>query len=128
MSTTVTEILKATPSQLFESFGVYQVLDDELTDEVTSDPVNVEGAKAITLFVEGATGVTGGVVKLETAVNSAGPYFVAGSVTVNAASGFAVSLSGGDDGLPARFARARIETVISGGDAPSVDAYIVVRK
>lgn len=105
---------------------IAKVFNDESADETASDAVDIRNADKVTLFVESGAGVSGGVVKLETAVNENGPWFVAGSVTVNAAStGFAVSLGGGDDGIPAKYARARIETVISNG---TIDAYIAVQR
>lgn len=117
-------------SQVFsdhKEWSSYQVLDNQLADETTSDEVDVRNASAVTLFVETGSVVSGGVVKLETAATTSGPWFVAGSVTTSASNtGYAVTLSGGDDGLPARYARARIETVIAGGG--SVDAYIIIQR
>lgn len=105
---------------------MHKVLNDQSTDETTSDAVDIRNAKEVTLFVETGTGVNAGVVKLETAVNSSGPWFVAGSVTTSAAStGYADSIGGGDAGLPAKYARARIETAIGVG---TVDVYICVQR
>lgn len=104
----------------------YKLLNDQSVDETTSDSVNIQNASSVTLLVESGAGVSAGVVKLETAITAAGPYYVAGTVTTNAASAaFADTISEGEAGLPAKYARARIETVISGG---TVDVYIIVQK
>ena len=104
----------------------FKLLNDSSVDETASSEVDIRNAGEVTLFVETSAGVSGGVVKLETAITSGGPYFVAGSVTTSAAStGYADTIGGGDAGLPAKYARARIETVISGG---TIDAYILVQK
>lgn len=102
------------------------VLTAASTDERTSDAVDIRNAESVTLFVETSAGVNGGVVKLETAMTEDGPYFVAASVTTSAAStGYSANLSAGDDGLPAKYARARIETAIGVG---TVEVYIVVQR
>ena len=100
-----------------------KVLNDQSVDETVSDAVDIRNIDKLSLFVETGAGVSGGVVKLETAMNVDGPWFVAASITAAAAStGYAVSLGGDDDGIPAKYARARIETVISNG---TIDAYII---
>lgn len=107
----------------------YKLLNDVTDDETASDEVDITNAKSVTLFVESAAGVTGGVVKLDVSVTTGGPYFVAGSVTTNSASAaFADTIAEGEAGLPAKYARARIETVISGGASPSIEAYIIVQR
>ena len=104
----------------------YKVFNDESVDETASDDIDISNAKEVTLLVESGAGVSGGVVKLEVAAVAGGPYFVAGTVTTGAAStGYADTIGSGDAGLPANFARARIETAISGG---TVDAYIIVTR
>lgn len=109
-----------------KEWTLYKLLDNQSADETESDAIDITNADLVTLFVESGVGVSNGVVKLETAVQEDGPYFVAGTVTVNAASSaFADSIGGGDVGLPARYARARIETAITGG---TVDVYIVVQR
>ena len=106
------------------SWVKYKLLNDSANDEVTSDEVDISTAKSVTLFVETNGTVTGGVVQFQTAATTTGPYFAAGSVTTSAGStGYAVTLSGGDDGFPAHYARARIETSIAGGG--SIDAYLI---
>lgn len=103
-----------------------KVLNDASVDETTSDAVDIRNCSEVGLFVESSAGVNGGVVKLETAMNLDGPWFVAGSVTVaGASSAYADSLGSGEAGLPAKYARARIETVINGG---TVDVYIATQK
>lgn len=117
------EVQTLSGNRLWESS---KVLDDQSVDETASSAVNIQNASEVTLFVESGVGVSGGVVKLETAMSESGPWFVAGTVTTAAAStGYADTLGGGDAGMPAKFARARIETVISGG---TIDAYIVVQR
>lgn len=124
MSTTT--IVAPTPSAELNSFACYKVLAAQSVDETASDAVDISGATAVGLIVNSGAGVSGGVVKIETAVLSTGPWYVAGTVTTNAASSaFADSLGNGDSGFPALFARARIETVISGG---TIDAYITVAR
>jgi len=116
-------------SQVISNYGCwygYKLANDISVDETATDAVDVRNARSVTLFVESGAGVSNGVVKLETAMNLTGPWFVAGTVTTNAAStGFADTIGGGDAGLPARYARARIETVISGG---TIDVYIAVQQ
>lgn len=103
-----------------------KVFNDQSVDETASSAVNIQNASEVTLFVETNTGVSGGVVKLETAMSENGPWFVAGSVTAAAAStAYADTIGSGDAGLPAKYARARIETVIIGG---TIDAYIIVQR
>lgn len=109
-----------------KSWESYKVLDDASVDETASSPVEITNIDKLCLFVEAGVGVSGGVVKLETGMSVDGPWFVAGSITTAAAStGYAVTLGGDDDGIPAKYARARIETVISNG---TVDAYINLQR
>lgn len=104
----------------------YKLLAAQSVDETTSDAIDISGARAVNLVVVSGAGVSNGVVKIEVAMDSAGPFYVAGTVTTNAASSaFSDALGPGDNGFPALWARARIETVITGG---TVDAYIVVQK
>ena len=110
-----------------KEWELLKLLNDQSSDETTSDDVSIENADSVTLFVETAASTSGGVVQLQTAVTAGGPYFTAASITTSAASvGYAVTLAGGDDGMPARYARARIETAIAGGG--SIDAYLVIQK
>lgn len=105
---------------------LFKVLENASIDETASDAVDIRNCSAITLFVETSAGVSAGVVKLETAVNLAGPWFVAGSVSPAAGeTGYSDSPGNAAAGLPAKYARARIETVISGG---TINAYICTQK
>lgn len=103
-----------------------KLMNDASTDETTSDAVEIQNATSVTLLVETSTGVSSGVVKLEVGAVSTGPFYVAGTVTTNAASAaFCDTIAEGEAGLPAKYARARIETVIGGG---TVDVYLIIQK
>lgn len=115
-------------SRQSNEWSQFKVLDDTATDETTSSEVDIRGAKSVALHVEASAGVNGGVVKLEAAPRSGytGTWMEIGTVTTNAASKlFSVSADLTVDGLPARVARARVETAISSG---SVDIYITVQR
>lgn len=73
-----------------------------------------------TLQVNAATGVTGGVVKIYTSLDGLNWIASAASITTNAAGGFQAVLAA----TPARWVAAVITTIISGGGAPAVDAWI----
>lgn len=105
------------------------VLDDQSADETTSDEIDVRNVKAVTLAVETGAGVSGGVVTLEGAVRAGytGTWQSLGTVTAAAASQLYILTISHDDaqGLPLRVVRARISTVITGGN---VDVYIARQK
>lgn len=118
-------IVKTNTNNFLKEDTITEVLAAQSVDETTSDAVDVFGASAISLMAVSSAGVSNGVVKLETSIDGV-TYYVAGTVTTNAASSaFSDSLAAGDNGFPAIFARARIETVITGG---TVDVYIAVQK
>lgn len=116
------------------SFEIHLALDDEQTDETKSDSIDVREARGITLLVESAATVDGGVVTLEGAASSdySGTWVSLGSVTTSAGStAYACSVSASANpesnaaGLPMPYVRARISTAIS---TSTVDAYIIVLK
>lgn len=113
-------------SNINKENDVIKVLAAQSVDETASDEVNIAGATNISLMALSSAGVSNGVVKIETSMVAGGPYYVAGTVTTNAASSaFSDSVGPGDAGFPALYARARIETVITGG---TVDVYIAVQR
>src|SRR3990167_7133624 len=111
----------------------HKVYDDASVDETTSPAIDVRNARSVSLFVETGIGVSGGVVQLQVAMNTAGPWLLVDSITTSAAStAYQVVTSDALDGntnttvgLPAKYARSRIEAVISGG---TIDGYLVIQK
>jgi hypothetical protein len=105
---------------------LYKLFENVATDETKSDAIDVMGAESVTAVVEVAAGVTAGVVKLEGAVDEdyAGTWAELGSITTNAGSK-AFKVTSTDN---VKCVRLRVETAISGGAAPSIDAYLIVRK
>lgn len=112
-----------------KEWNLYKVFNDQSVDETKSDEVDARNAEQISLIVDTGTGVSSGVVKLEGAAIAGytGTWIELGSITLTAASkeyGVSVGI-GTTTGMPVRVVRARIETVIGGGN---VDAYIGIQR
>jgi len=118
---------------LQREWEAHKVFDNASTDETTSPAIDIKNARSVSLFVETGVGVNAGVVQLEVAMTSSGPWLKVDSVTTSAAStAYQVVTSDALDGntnttvgLPAKYARARIETVIGVG---TIDGYLVVQR
>lgn len=124
---------EAQSAALQKEWESHKVFDDKSADETTSPAINIQNARSVSLFVETDASVNAGVVQLEIAMSSGGPWLKVDSVTTSAAStAYQVVTSDKLDGntnttvgLPAKFARARIETAIGVG---TIDAYLVVQR
>jgi hypothetical protein len=120
-------------STIQRGWEAFKVFEDASTDETTSPAIDIRNARSVSLFIETGVGVNAGVVQLEVAMSSGGPWVKVDGVTTAAAStGYQVVTSDALDGntnttvgLPAKYARARIETAIGVG---TVDAYLVIQK
>ena len=111
---------------------IYKLFNDTVTDETASTAVDVLDFDKLTMLVESATGVTGGVVTFEAArtADYTGTWASLGTATTNAGlATFLVTVDHGDAaGPPVPFVRARVSTVISGGGSPTVDVYLIKQR
>lgn len=110
------------------SFEMYKVFSATAA-AASSDEIDARNAEQIALQVVAGSGVSSGVVKLEGSPTSAyaGTWLDLGSLTINGASKiFGVSLGiGATTGLPIKYVRARISTLIGGG---TITAYVIIQK
>jgi hypothetical protein len=112
-----------------KEWSLYKVLDTQSVDETTSAEIEIQNVDNISLIVVTSAGVSGGVVELETSPESeyAGTWLTLRDITVSSASKIYGETASITDnlGLPSKYVRARISTVISGG---TVDVYIGIQR
>lgn len=93
----------------------------------TSSVFNLDSYDRVGLAVVWATGVTAGVVTLETAATSSASGTWQDTISLSVPASPPATTSEAVD-ICAHWARVRVSTTISGGGSPSVTAYIFRRK
>jgi len=113
-------------------YVIYKLMNDSSLDETTSDEVDVSIYDEVSLVVESSAGVSGGVVTLEGAISSdfTGTWASFGTITTSAATTTYILSANEPDGttkvgLPIKYLRARISTVVSDG---TLDVYLMCRR
>lgn len=125
----MTAISSRSKTRSIQETTEFKLWNDELALNTSSDEIDCLDAESITLSVRGNTGVSSGVVSLEQSPVSGdtGTWKSLGTLTINAANTwFTLTIPlGANPGSPFGYVRARISTIIGGGNC---DAYLAVRK